>query len=76
MSWACVVVVCPSQPRPNADDKVATASAASNHWGAQYRRVAVLEFSRDRKTMSVLCEALGAAAPSSGRTTRRSAGAC
>jgi len=44
----------PGQPRPAG--KVAQATAASDYWSSQYKRVALLEFSRDRKSMSVLCQ--------------------
>jgi Ca2+-transporting ATPase len=45
------------------------ATFASNTWAAQYDRMAVLEFSRDRKSMSVLCRPTRDGAPA-GRATR------
>ena len=43
-------------------DKAAAASFASEHWASEMTRVALLEFSRDRKSMSVLCRPKGARA--------------
>jgi P-type Ca2+ transporter type 2C len=47
----------PGKEKPTS--KNAAANAASEHWAAQLKRVALLEFSRDRKSMSVLCQQSG-----------------
>jgi P-type Ca2+ transporter type 2C len=47
----------PGKEKPSS--KVAAANIASEHWASQFERVALLEFSRDRKSMSVLCQQSG-----------------
>ncbi|CAM9295786.1 unnamed protein product, partial [Phaeothamnion confervicola] len=42
------------------------ASEGADHWAAQYKRLATLEFNRDRKSMGVLCAPLEATAAGSG----------
>jgi len=63
----------PGQPSPT--DPAMACSAASTHWAANYPLQAVLEFSRDRKSMSTLCgfkstEEPAASETPSGRRTR------
>jgi Ca2+-transporting ATPase len=55
-------------------DPSAVVQAVNNHYIDSTSKIATLEFSRDRKSMSVLCGSAATAAPaSSGRTTRSKA---
>ena len=63
--------VCAAQERPT--DKASIANTASKYWATQAKRIAVLEFDRDRKSMSVLCDS-GNSTRSTGRVTRNSTG--
>jgi len=45
----------PDQPRPPASDPALACSQANAHWAQEFPTQAILEFSRDRKSMSTLC---------------------
>ena len=46
----------------NKDDRVQSAQSCSDYWADMHDKKATLEFSRDRKSMSVICAAAGAPA--------------
>lgn len=62
----------PETPKPGKDKPELACTQANDYWSKSYPRNAILEFSRDRKSMSTLCGHHPAKV--AGRTTRATAG--
>lgn len=61
-----------AQSEDSTSSPVVPPNFCAQYWNEQYETLAILEFSRDRKSMSVLCSPQTANNSSSGRTTRSS----